>query len=50
MRLIHFLMRIMRVIFLVIHGIINIHTLMIEELGIGDHSGVLEVFPKAPGD
>ncbi len=43
-------MGIVRIIFVVGHGIVNIHALVIEQFRIGYHSCVLEVLAKAAGD
>jgi len=42
--------RVVGVVLFVVHGIVDIDALVVEELGVGDHGGVLEVLAETPGD
>jgi len=43
-------MSIMGIIILVGHCVVHINTFVIEQLSVGDHGSVLEVFTEAAGD
>ena len=47
-RLIKLFIRIMRIVLLVCHGVVDINTLMIKKLSKGYHGSILEIFTKAP--